>query len=106
MAQSLFKFDKMNHRIRTIAAKALSEEATFGSACVVRFLFRSPKPVNENLIDRWMKNNQVFRAQRNIKQLLIELQFAGIVEPTAKGYQITVNMKDLIAEVASEKFFQ
>jgi hypothetical protein len=69
------------------------------SGFIVRTLYKGEnKPINENLLLKIVRENNVFMPQLNISNLLVELHVDGVAHPTKKGYVLTDSMMELIGE--------
>lgn len=72
------------------------------SGFIVRTLYKGEnKPINENLLLKAMRENNVFMPQLNISNLLVDLHVDGVAHPTKKGYVLTDSMLELLAEYAA-----
>lgn len=64
---------------------------------VVHLLHRVNKPLNENLILKGLRENQVSFEHKNVKRLLVEMHAWGVIKYYNKqGYNLTDEMKDEI----------
>lgn len=69
------------------------------SSFIVRTLYKGDnRPINENLLLKVMRENNVFMPQLNISNLLVDLHIDGVAHPTKKGYVLTDSMMELIGE--------